>query len=749
MIRIDRSDEREPDILLRGTGGPADREHERARDFYAHYDLNRQGRSFQFTVYRHQSVKDALKRLFHGKCAYCETPLAASPGDIEQYRPKSGLIAADGALLPLHYWWLANEWSNLYIACIYCNRVMRQDDSGERGRSGKGNRFPLVDEAQRAPVEARAIDLRMERPLILDPCADDVENILIFSEDGKVSSSDIRGQTTIEILGLNREILVEPRRALAKTIRTLLDTLATLEEESQLLSAVTDDLNRLRRADSPYASLARQLINAGLQSTSGQRLAPRLKEELKSEDSATPTQRLVRSTKNSQRQFQEKQEAYSLEDEDSPTATAYVHRRDLLVERIVVRNMRGIGRIDLKPSIDASRGPWLMLLGENASGKSTVLQALALALTGKKYRGQLLEHSNLRLTDLVRTGADHAEIRIKLSGAIGERRLIIRSDGRIETKGRDAQLMLLGYGSTRLLPRGTSPEPTEPGTYARLENLFNPFKPLIDAEQWLIKADEATFDYAAVAIKKTLNIPLSHRLERTQEGVGLLEHGILTPLARLCDGYQTVIALIVDILSIVLPAWKTPKLAQGLVLIDEVGNHLHPSWKLRFVESFREVLPGMQVIATTHEPLCLRGLGEGEVALLRRGRYGGVQLVEDLPSIEGLRIDQILMSEHFGLQSTLDPSLQSLFDRYHALLRKPAPNKAERAEIEALRTKINDIQVVGHSERERRMLAAIDRFLADPKRFAAADDRDLREAELDAELEAIWNRPLGEAAQGA
>lgn len=741
MIRIDRSSVPMPAILRRGNGGRADQEFAKAHAFYADYEAVRQRGGFDFKLYRHSSVRHALSQLFNGKCAYCEAPiLATGHGDIELFRPKSGVIAADGAHLPLHYWWLANEWSNLYLACTDCNRAATRRIGDGLIRSGKGGRFPLEDESLRAPVLTPAADLALEQPLLLDPCVDDVEAILVFSEDGVVSCTDKRGLTTIEILGLNRASLVAARRQTARLVRTLLRTLWLSRDSadaSQIDAGIHQQLKDMTAPDAAYASMCRQLVNASLAATPAAVVTKVQADDLVVPETPVFTRREHRAAKAALSEFQAAQESYSLEAAPADSLGAYVSARDRRVERVSVRNLRAISKLDLSIVDHGARAPWLMLLGENAAGKSTVLHALALSLVGDRYRDQLVARLDLDLGRMVRNGAAFGEVSVHLSGATEPRTMRIYPDGRVEKTGRDAQVMLLGYGSTRLLPRRDG-ETAYGESYARIDNLFDPFIPLADAKQWLLDASPEHFDYAAIAIKKALAVEMDRDLVRQGDEVGLIERGELTPLVRLCDGYQTVIALIVDILSVVLPAWKTPGLAQGLVLIDEVGNHLHPSWKLRFVDSIRDILPGVQVIATTHEPLCLRGLQHGEVAVLHRGARGGVSLVANLPSIEGLRVDQILTSEHFGLSSTLDPGLQARFDRYHFLLRKDDPSDAEQHEIEELRRSINQIQKLGNTERERRMLAAIDRFLA--KRAAEPDavEAPLREAALEAELATIW-----------
>lgn len=742
MIKVDRTRVPIPNVLRRGTGSLADREFEAARRFYEEYDHNRQRGGFQFTAFRHASVRTALNQLFNNKCAYCESRIShTGVGDIEQFRPKAGVLTGASEFLPLHYWWLSNEWSNLYIACIDCNRISSRRSGAGIGQSGKGGRFPLQDETTRAPVLAGPDLLALEMPLLLDPCVDHVGQILIFSEDGKVTSRDHRGLTSIEIIGLNRPNLVEERRRTASIFKAIFEVLIENNRIGRYRADLRAQVDEMISPAAPYAGMCRQLlldITEALPSTEGESLLA-LYNHISWSEIAAPQQEEGRLAL---AQFQAMQESYSLEDKGPDSTAAYLRARDRRVERLSIRNLRAISKLNLDAVDRGGRAPWLMLLGENAAGKSTILHSLALALIGDRYRSQLVSDLGIDLSRLVRIGAAFGEIRVWLSGATEPRVLRIYANGQVETEGRDAQLMVLGYGSTRLLPRRELAERTD-AQYARIENLFDPFIPLADAERWLLEIDQQAFDYAAIAIKKSLSIGLERKLVREDGKVGLIERGGLTPLSMLCDGYQTVIALIVDILAVVLPTWRTPDLAQGLVLIDEVGNHLHPSWKLRFVESIREIFPSVQVVATTHEPLCLRGLQEGEIAVLHKGPRGRITLMADLPSIEGMRVDQILTSEHFGLSSTLDPEMQERFDRYYVLLRKNAPNDTETSEMLELRADINRIQQLGNTERERRMLDAIDRFLS--HRSIAGDPLQLanNEATLDADLAAIWREADG------
>jgi AAA domain, putative AbiEii toxin, Type IV TA system len=152
--------------------------------------------------------------------------------------------------------------------------------------------------------------------------------------------------------------------------------------------------------------------------------------------------------------------------------------------------------------------------------------------------------------------------------------------------------------------------------------------------------------------------------------------------------------------------------AEGLVVIDELGAHLHPRWRMRVVESLRRAFRRVQFIVSTHDPLCLRGLDNGEAVVLRRTTRGRVFSVPDLPPIKGLRVDQLLTSEYFGLSSTMDPVIEQRYREMYRLLalRHPTPKQTER--IHQLRTELAPFEVPGATRRERRLLEIIDKELA-------------------------------------
>lgn len=79
-------------------------------------------------------------------------------------------------------------------------------------------------------------------------------------------------------------------------------------------------------------------------------------------------------------------------------------------------------------------------------------------------------------------------------------------------------------------------------------------------------------------------------------------------ISQLSQGEKSLMALVGDIarrLAMMNPALDNPLLGKGVILIDEVDMHLHPSWQRSLVSRFIETFPNCQFVLTTHSPLVI------------------------------------------------------------------------------------------------------------------------------------------------
>ena len=91
----------------------------------------------------------------------------------------------------------------------------------------------------------------------------------------------------------------------------------------------------------------------------------------------------------------------------------------------------------------------------------------------------------------------------------------------------------------------------------------------------------------------------------------------------------------------------------AILLIDEIENHLHPTWQRRVIPALLEHFPGLQIFATTHSPFVVAGLKAGQVHRLYRDEEGIVRA--EPPNdvdIMGWTMDEILR----GFMGVQDPT---------------------------------------------------------------------------------------------
>jgi hypothetical protein len=253
------------------------------------------------------------------------------------------------------------------------------------------------------------------------------------------------------------------------------------------------------------------------------------------------------------------------------------------------------------------------------------------------------------------------------------------------------KLIVAAYGATRLLPTAAGRD-SDSNRYVRIKNLFDPTSPLNDVEHWILDSSRLNREgFRHFRERLLILLPEVSDLTRDSREVRIKIDGQSLKLQDLSDGYQTLIALLGDIAITVWDYWPSLKVAEGLVLLDEIEVHLHPRWKISIVERLRQACPSMTFIVTTHDPLCLKGLRNQEIVRLHRGSAGDIRSEVNALSVTHLRWDDILSSYLFGLEYTRGSNSAVLMARYTQLLGKSARTEDEEAEFQQLERRVSDL----------------------------------------------------------
>ena len=126
----------------------------------------------------------------------------------------------------------------------------------------------------------------------------------------------------------------------------------------------------------------------------------------------------------------------------------------------------------------------------------------------------------------------------------------------------------------------------------------------------------------------------------------------------------------------------------SIFVVDEIDAHLHPSWQRRIIPALIRNFPKLQIFCSTHAPLMLAGLKEGQAQLLHRDEEGKVAVSRNEEDILGWSMDEITRTL-LDVPEPIDLETAEHLDRLQELRRKQTLTPDESAELEKLRHTVN------------------------------------------------------------
>ncbi len=216
-----------------------------------------------------RSFNRYLSKMSYGKCWYSEAKDAGANFDVDHFRPKSEAKRTDSYTDVDGYAWLAFDWENYRLSSQNCNRLTKDESSGET--VGKGSWFPLMKGSKVATWDDRCVD--QEIVVLLDPVDKEDLVYIDFDERGLfvpsqycVGTPAYRVEQTAKIYGLNLERMREARHRAMKDVKDLLDSIATCAQhldvmgEKAPMEPIDMQINKIKektRADAPFSRAVR------------------------------------------------------------------------------------------------------------------------------------------------------------------------------------------------------------------------------------------------------------------------------------------------------------------------------------------------------------------------------------------------------------------------------------------------------------------------------------------------------------
>jgi energy-coupling factor transporter ATP-binding protein EcfA2 len=419
------------------------------------------------------------------------------------------------------------------------------------------------------------------------------------------------------------------------------------------------------------------------------------------------------------------------------------------IRQIHIKNIKSIRELTWNIPADKAKG-WHVVLGDNGAGKSTLLKSIAVALLGPRESYGLRQPWDAWL----RGGCKSGEIKLRIGwnpdidGFVGQgpmpspekdlslglklaqandnlasplfEPLESMPDPNRHVWGSEHGWFSASYGPFRRFTGGVGRvEQSTSGTLLRLNrhlSLFGEGIALTEGLDWLTWLSAEKNSRFQGLGQELLN-PLMQFVNQEDflpSGVRLKEitpkqilfsdaSGVSIPVQDLSDGYRSILSMTFELIrqinfapgsgGVFDPDNPKQVQASGVVLIDEVDAHLHPTWQKRIGFWLCEHFPNIQFIVSTHSPLICQAAEHGSILLLPRSGTDEKARLLDGNEFKRVVYGNVLDAygtDAFGAEAanTRSPTAQGMRDRLAQLNNKElikGLDEAERKEQVQLR----------------------------------------------------------------
>lgn len=370
----------------------------------------------------------------------------------------------------------------------------------------------------------------------------------------------------------------------------------------------------------------------------------------------------------------------------------------MYIKSLRIENFRGVTEFNFDCAKNMN-----VLVGINGAGKSTILHAVDILMSWLIARLKNMNGKGYSLLDDdITYGKDYCLLEIALDNGVEWRLFRQRSSLRTKPSEKSklewmtvfANMVIMenqkenavrsvplydSYGVSRVVDstpvRGRKHHAMEMldvynkelESKMNFQSFFNWFKEREDIEnEKLREAGVLVEDRQLRAVRKAVEMALpgfkNLKVQRSPRCFTIEKNGEKIKFDVLSDGEKSYVVLVADIarkLSMTNPDAVNPLDGVGVVCIDEIDLHLHPTWQREIVPQLRNVFRNCQFFISTHSPFVLSNVNRNagdKLFLLKNGIALPVT-----SNIYGKRVDSIL-SDELGLTSLRGKETQEHID---------------------------------------------------------------------------------------
>ena len=417
--------------------------------------------------------------------------------------------------------------------------------------------------------------------------------------------------------------------------------------------------------------------------------------------------------------------------------------KPLYISRLALTDIRCFAQLEIRFD---ENGASTVVIGDNGDGKSTILRSLAIGICDQSSASALFRelHGEFVRYD---SGKDQGTIEVELAGPGRDRFLIktviksLKAFERVEQQlfrlrsGRRSKLTQDEFPWERVFASGYGPGIRVQGMadydyYLTVDAVYALFRydvllqnpelvvrRIIDAvpRKHGTKARDKALHEIKELLARVLQLDGPNSISLKWDGIYVKTSTGNVGLSSLSDGFRGTVTWVMDLIAwwfVYRRDWTSTQSndIHGIVLIDEIEQHLHPRWQRNIMHLLTESFPHVQFIASTHSPLVTSGC-EG-IAVHRFSAdehstehpYGW--LAEDVYRMMGLE------------QGSRPSSFRKLLDRVRELELKRISNRATTEELAELREYDQRLSLLPAADPVRTTISlkSIHEFLKQPAR---------------------------------